>query len=70
MGWGQVTGVVGLLPKPRVNANNTGNSSSSEEDTVTDLVQNLDEMNCVKSKDSKKYEWAATGCGVRIKLKN
>ena len=38
--------------------------------TVTDLVQNLDEMNCVKSKDSKKYEWAATGCGVRIKLKN
>ena len=41
-----------------------------EVSTVTDLVQNLDEMNCVKSKDSKKYEWAATGCGVRIKLKN
>ena len=37
-------------------------------DTVTELRQNLDEMNRVKSKDHKKYEWAATVCGVRIKL--
>ena len=36
--------------------------------TITDLQQNLDEMNQCKKTDHKKYEWAATGPGVRIKL--
>ena len=36
--------------------------------TITKLQQNLDEMNLCKRTDSKKYEWAATGPGVRIKL--
>ena len=36
--------------------------------TMTELPQNLDEMNFYKSTDHKKYGWAATGCGVRIKL--
>ena len=36
--------------------------------TITELQQNLDEMNQCKKTDHKKYEWAATGPGVRIKL--
>ena len=43
-------------------------SLKSECDTMTELPQNLDEMNFYKSTDHKKYGWAATGCGVRIKL--
>ena len=38
------------------------------QDTITELQQNLDEMNQCKKTDHKKYEWAATGPGVRIKL--
>ena len=41
---------------------------SNDLPTITDFQQNLDEMNPCKKTDHKKYEWAATGPGVRIKL--
>ena len=43
----------------------TSNPSFLHSGTITKSQQNLDEMNPCKNTDHKKYEWAATGPGVR-----